>query len=174
LSDPHRPCAIAGSRWSLSAPSHTSKGFLRYSFSIARAANMQKRRCKNAGRILTANKDLVVRCENRHNFSRCAKTFHADQIRKTPSANLIMLAGARPTSRPPTSAGERRRSQSIGPRSRATLTTARWRSATTLPNAQFVRSPSAGRIICSQAPTSAPPRCRGSDHHPTRAARGRA
>jgi hypothetical protein len=59
--------------------------------------------------ILTANKDLVVRCENRHNFSRCAKTFHADQIRKTPSANLIMLAGARPTSRPPTSAGERRR-----------------------------------------------------------------
>jgi hypothetical protein len=32
------------------APSHTSKGFLRYSFSIARAANMQKRRCRNAGR----------------------------------------------------------------------------------------------------------------------------
>lgn len=38
----------------------------------------------------------------------------------------------------------------------------------------YLHSARAAAQTHSQAPTSAPPRCRGSDHHPTRAARGRA
>src|SRR5262249_37118536 len=46
--NPHRPCANVGSLWILSAPLRMSKAFLRYSFSIVRAASMQRRRCRNA------------------------------------------------------------------------------------------------------------------------------
>src|SRR6516164_4385319 len=45
--NPHRPCANVGNLWILSAPLRMSKAFLRYSFSIVRAASMQKRRCRN-------------------------------------------------------------------------------------------------------------------------------
>src|SRR5262249_11771873 len=90
MSDPLRPRAIARSQCSLSALSRTSKGFLRYSFSIVRIVSMQKRRCRNTRRRALVRGSAHASISSTPSSVRCPNLFGSAPVR---SARSVTTSG---------------------------------------------------------------------------------